>query len=105
MIRAALALHEATGERPYLDQALAWQRALDRHYANPDNGGYFLTADDAEGLVVRPGGDPRRCDAQSERRRGRRTWCGSRCSSGDDALARQGRPADRGRARRRRART
>jgi uncharacterized protein len=55
MIRAALALHEATGERSYLDQALAWQRALDRHYANPDNGGYFLTADDAEGLVVRPG--------------------------------------------------
>src|SRR5205814_866671 len=24
-------------------------------YANPDNGGYFLTAADAEGLVVRPG--------------------------------------------------
>ena len=55
MTRAALALYEATAERGYLDQALAWQRALDRHYANPDNGGYFLTADDAEGLVVRPG--------------------------------------------------
>jgi hypothetical protein len=55
MVRAALALHEATGERPYLDQALAWQGALDRHYANPDHGGCFLTAADAEGLVVRPG--------------------------------------------------
>jgi uncharacterized protein YyaL (SSP411 family) len=54
MIKAALALHEATGERAYLEQALTWQRALDRHYANSDNGGYFLTADDAEGLVVRP---------------------------------------------------
>ena len=54
MTKAALALFEATGERAYLDQALTWQRALDRHYANPDNGGYFLTADDAEGLVVRP---------------------------------------------------
>jgi uncharacterized protein len=54
MTKAALALHEATGERPYLAQALTWQRALDRHYANSDNGGYFLTADDAEGLVVRP---------------------------------------------------
>jgi uncharacterized protein YyaL (SSP411 family) len=54
MVKAALALYEATGERPYLDQALGWQHALDRHYANPDNGGYFLTADDAEGLVVRP---------------------------------------------------
>jgi uncharacterized protein YyaL (SSP411 family) len=54
MIRAALSLYEATGDRRYLDQALAWQRAFDRHYANPDNGGYYLTADDAEGLVVRP---------------------------------------------------
>jgi uncharacterized protein len=54
MIRAALALHEATGEHAYLERALAWQATLDRHYANPDNGGYFLTADDAEGLVVRP---------------------------------------------------
>ena len=54
MIRAALALYEATGRADYLDHALAWQRAFDRHYANPDNGGYFLTADDAEGLVVRP---------------------------------------------------
>jgi uncharacterized protein YyaL (SSP411 family) len=54
MIRAAIALHEATAEHAYLEQALAWQRALERHYANPDNGGYFLTADDAEGLVIRP---------------------------------------------------
>jgi uncharacterized protein len=54
MIRAALALHEATGEHAYLERALDWQATLDRHYANPDNGGYFLTADDAEGLVVRP---------------------------------------------------
>jgi uncharacterized protein len=54
MIRAALSLHEATGERPYLDQALAWQAALDRHYANPETGTYYLTADDAEGLVIRP---------------------------------------------------
>jgi uncharacterized protein YyaL (SSP411 family) len=54
MIRAALALYEATAERIYLDRALDWQLALDSHYANPDNGGYFLTADDAEGLVVRP---------------------------------------------------
>jgi uncharacterized protein YyaL (SSP411 family) len=54
MIRAALALYEATGQQAYLDQALAWQRAFDTHYRNPGNGGYYLTADDAEGLVVRP---------------------------------------------------
>ena len=54
MIRAALALYEATGRRDRLDQALRWQTAFDSHYANPANGGYYLTADDAEGLVVRP---------------------------------------------------
>ncbi len=54
MIRAAVSLHEATGERRYLDQALTWQAALDRHYANPETGTYYLTADDAEGLVIRP---------------------------------------------------
>ena len=54
MIRAALALYEATGEADYLTRAVAWQGALDRHYANPATGGYFLTANDAEGLVVRP---------------------------------------------------
>ena len=54
MIRAALALHEATGERSFLQWAETSQHAFERHYANPDTGGYFLTADDAEGLVVRP---------------------------------------------------
>jgi uncharacterized protein YyaL (SSP411 family) len=54
MIRAALALHEATGGRRYLDKALDWQVAFDSHYANPDTGGYYFTADDAEGQVVRP---------------------------------------------------
>jgi uncharacterized protein YyaL (SSP411 family) len=54
MTRAALALHEATGRHDYLEQALAWQRALDRDYADADTGVYCLTAADAEGLVVRP---------------------------------------------------
>jgi hypothetical protein len=54
MIRAALALYEATGKKPYLDQALAWQHALDRDYADAATGTYYLTAADAEGLVIRP---------------------------------------------------
>src|SRR5215470_15843109 len=54
MIRAALTLYEATAQHDYLERALEWQGTLDRHYANPDTGGYFLTAADAEGLVVRP---------------------------------------------------
>ena len=54
MIRAALALFEATTERVYLDRAITWQHTLDRHYADTEAGGYFLTADDAEGLIIRP---------------------------------------------------
>jgi uncharacterized protein YyaL (SSP411 family) len=54
MIRAALALYEATGERGYLDQALAWQHAFDAHYADADTGGYYLSADDADDLLLRP---------------------------------------------------
>jgi uncharacterized protein len=54
MTRAALALFEASGEQAYLDRALAWQGALEQYYANAQTGGYYLTAADAEGLVVRP---------------------------------------------------
>lgn len=54
MIRAAIALHQATGEQPYLDHAVRWAAALERHHFDPETNGYFLTADDAEGLIVRP---------------------------------------------------
>ena len=54
MIRAALALGEATDEPRYLDDALTWQKSLDAHYFNAETKRYFLTANDAEGLVIRP---------------------------------------------------
>jgi uncharacterized protein len=54
MTKAALALYEATAAPQYLERACAWQQALDRHYARADTGGYYLTADDAEGLILRP---------------------------------------------------
>ncbi len=54
MIRASLALHEATDSQRYLGQALAWQRALDRDYLDAETGTYYLTAADAEDLVIRP---------------------------------------------------
>ena len=54
MIRAALAMYEAGGNPRFLDQALHWQRALDRDYTDPERGIYYLTAADAEGLVIRP---------------------------------------------------
>ena len=34
--------------------ALAWQGAFDAHYTDPDTGGYYLSADDASDLLLRP---------------------------------------------------
>jgi uncharacterized protein YyaL (SSP411 family) len=53
MARAALALHEATGEPSYLDHAIAWAQAADRHFATPDGAGYFTSAEDATDVLVR----------------------------------------------------
>jgi uncharacterized protein YyaL (SSP411 family) len=50
---AALALYETTGTADYLAQAEAWIQVLDTHYWDPEGGGYFLTADDTEQLIVR----------------------------------------------------
>jgi uncharacterized protein len=54
MIRAALALHEQSGEGALLEQALVWQRSLDAHYSDAETGHYYLTADDASDLLLRP---------------------------------------------------
>ena len=48
-----LALHQATGERRWLDLAASVLDSATRHFAN-GNGGFFDTADDAERLVRRP---------------------------------------------------
>jgi uncharacterized protein YyaL (SSP411 family) len=54
MIRAALALYEATGARACLDRALVWQQAFDAHYSDDETGAYYLAADDASDLLMRP---------------------------------------------------
>jgi uncharacterized protein YyaL (SSP411 family) len=54
MIRAALALFEATGEKRFLDQAVSWQGEFDAHYADSETGGYYWSADDATDLLLRP---------------------------------------------------
>ena len=54
MIRAALALYEATSEHFYVERAIAWQSAFDAHYTDADTGGYYLSADDATDLLLRP---------------------------------------------------
>ena len=53
MSAAALALYQATGRQDLLAQAESWLDILDRHYWDAENGGYFLTADDTPGLIVR----------------------------------------------------
>ncbi|MCC7046399.1 MAG: thioredoxin domain-containing protein [Alphaproteobacteria bacterium] len=53
MIRAALALFEATGEDAYLAQARAWVEVIDRHYWDTQAGGYFFTADDTTDVIAR----------------------------------------------------
>jgi uncharacterized protein YyaL (SSP411 family) len=52
MANAAIALYEVSSEPRYLDQAEAWVRVLDRHFAAPE-GGFHLTADDTESLITR----------------------------------------------------
>jgi uncharacterized protein len=53
LCRAALALHEATGEDKFLTQAREWETVLDRHYWDTAAGGYFFAASDTEGLIAR----------------------------------------------------
>ncbi|QDJ08096.1 Thymidylate kinase [Roseomonas mucosa] len=52
MARAALALHEATGEAGFLDRAAGWAEAAERHFAAPD-GAYFSSAGDAADVPYR----------------------------------------------------
>jgi hypothetical protein len=53
LCRAALALHEATGDARYLRQAQEWVALLDRHYWDPNGGGYFFSADDTADVILR----------------------------------------------------
>ncbi len=53
LIRAALALERVTGETRFIDQAERWVAIVDRHYWDRENGGYFFTADDTQGLIAR----------------------------------------------------
>ncbi|MDA0206721.1 MAG: thioredoxin domain-containing protein [Acidobacteria bacterium] len=52
LIAGLIDLYEATGEIDWLQQGIALSGVLDSHFANPA-GGYYLTADDHEGLIVR----------------------------------------------------
>jgi uncharacterized protein len=54
IIKAALSLHAATQERPYLADAERFAASLRAHHWDERNPGYFLTAIDADHLILRP---------------------------------------------------
>ena len=54
MIKAALALHAATLDAGFVADAVRLVAALRRHHWDPSSPGYFLSADDAEALILRP---------------------------------------------------
>jgi uncharacterized protein YyaL (SSP411 family) len=53
LCRAALVLHEATGQDDFLTQARDWVSILDKYYWDDENGGYLFAAKDTEGLIAR----------------------------------------------------
>ncbi len=53
MARAALALHQSTGEAAYLGHAETWTATANRRYWDEAGGGYFFSPDDAADLIVR----------------------------------------------------
>ncbi len=54
MINAALSISEATGQNRYCEHAAAWMQILDLEYSD-GHGGYFLTSNEADALITRPG--------------------------------------------------
>lgn len=53
MTAAALTLYEITGDTPYLVQAESWADSIEVHFRDK-TGGYFITADDSDDVVIRP---------------------------------------------------
>ena len=54
MIKAALSLHVSIGEQIYLADAERLAEAVRTHHWDDEAGGYFLTADNAADLIIRP---------------------------------------------------
>ncbi len=54
MIRASLALYEATSDVDYLNRAIQWCDTVERLFLDETAGGYFTTSSDADPLILRP---------------------------------------------------
>ena len=53
LIAGLLDLYEGTGNPSWLGRAVELDRVLERHYEDPEGGGFYMTADDAEELLTR----------------------------------------------------
>lgn len=53
LARAALALHQATGQASYIDAAKRIVADLDAHFWDPSGGGYFFSAADTSDVIIR----------------------------------------------------
>jgi uncharacterized protein YyaL (SSP411 family) len=53
LANAFVTLHETGSDGPWLDTAVELAEIILRHFADPDRGGFFFTADDHEPLIVR----------------------------------------------------
>ncbi|MBM3491040.1 MAG: thioredoxin domain-containing protein [Alphaproteobacteria bacterium] len=54
LIDAAISLYEITGDKDFLNHARSWTAVVLEHYWEAEQGGFCMTADDAEPLIVRP---------------------------------------------------
>jgi uncharacterized protein YyaL (SSP411 family) len=53
MAEAALQLYESTGDKRYVENAKTWVKTLDSQFWDETRGGYYLTAHDAEKMLIR----------------------------------------------------
>jgi uncharacterized protein YyaL (SSP411 family) len=53
MAEAALQLYESTGDKRFVEAAKKWVRTLDTQFWDDARGGYYLTAHDAERVIIR----------------------------------------------------
>jgi uncharacterized protein YyaL (SSP411 family) len=53
MAEAALQLYESTGDKRFAEKAKAWVKTLDNRFWDETRGGYYLTASDAEQMIIR----------------------------------------------------
>ncbi len=51
---AALALYSATGHQIYLEDAISFMASLEKYFSCKESGGYFMTASDAQAILMRP---------------------------------------------------